>query len=169
MGVAVIVVIAVFFLGMGIYALAAPAALIRPFGVNLESPTSRSEVRAVYGGFGLAITPSGRAFVTGGYNLTTFGLHTTLVEELDVTDVQTAGVGGPYTVAVGGSVQVNGSGADPEGGALSFAWDLNNDLVYETNPPAGDKVVPKGVNSHMFGPEWLLGKTPDPDKKTPAP
>ena len=55
MTVAVIAVIAVFFVGMGVYALAAPAALIRPFGVTLESPTSRSEVRAVYGGFGLAI------------------------------------------------------------------------------------------------------------------
>jgi Domain of unknown function (DUF4345) len=32
-----------------------PAALIRPFGITLEQPTSRSEVRAVYGGFGLAI------------------------------------------------------------------------------------------------------------------
>jgi hypothetical protein len=53
--VAVIVVIAVLFFGMGAYALAAPRALIRPFGVTLESPTSRSEVRAVYGGFGLAI------------------------------------------------------------------------------------------------------------------
>jgi hypothetical protein len=52
---AVIAVIAVFFLGMGAYALAAPAALIRPFGVALESPVSRSEVRAVYGGFGLSI------------------------------------------------------------------------------------------------------------------
>lgn len=55
MSVAVIVVIAVFFLGMGSYALAAPAALIRPFGVTLDSPVARSEVRAVYGGFGLAI------------------------------------------------------------------------------------------------------------------
>lgn len=52
---AVIIVIAVFFFGMGAYALAAPAALIRPFGIALETPTSRSEVRAVYGGFGLAI------------------------------------------------------------------------------------------------------------------
>ncbi len=55
MVVAVIAVIAVFFLGMGIYALAAPAALIRPFDVTPETPTSRSEIRAVYGGFGLAI------------------------------------------------------------------------------------------------------------------
>jgi hypothetical protein len=54
-GTAVISVIAVFFLGMGIYALAAPAALIRPFGITLGEAASRSEVRAVYGGFGLAI------------------------------------------------------------------------------------------------------------------
>jgi ABC-type phosphate/phosphonate transport system permease subunit len=40
---------------MGAYALAAPKALIRPFGIALESPVARSEVRAVYGGFGLAI------------------------------------------------------------------------------------------------------------------
>ena len=52
---AVIAVIAVFFLGMGIYALAAPAALVRPFGISLGQSTSRSEVRAVYGGFGLAM------------------------------------------------------------------------------------------------------------------
>jgi hypothetical protein len=65
--VGVIVVIAVFFLGMGGYALAAPAALIRPFGVTLTSPVSRSEVRAVYGGFGLAIAAVlGYAAVRGG-------------------------------------------------------------------------------------------------------
>jgi Domain of unknown function (DUF4345) len=52
--VAVVGVIAVFFLGMGVYALAAPAALVRPFGIALGEPASRSEVRAVYGGFGLA-------------------------------------------------------------------------------------------------------------------
>jgi hypothetical protein len=51
----VIGVIAVFFLGMGVYALAAPAALVRPFGITLGEPASRSEVRAVYGGFGFAI------------------------------------------------------------------------------------------------------------------
>ena len=55
MAVAVIGVIAVFFLGMGVYALAAPAALVRPFGTTLGGDAGRSEVRAVYGGFGLAI------------------------------------------------------------------------------------------------------------------
>jgi hypothetical protein len=54
-GTAVVGVIAVFFLGMGVYALAAPAALVRPFGTTLGGDASRSEVRAVYGGFGLAI------------------------------------------------------------------------------------------------------------------
>lgn len=55
MTIAVIVVGAVFFFGMGVYALAAPAAMIRVFGIELPEPQSRSEVRAVYGGFGLAI------------------------------------------------------------------------------------------------------------------
>jgi hypothetical protein len=54
-GTAIIGVIAVFFLVMGLYALAAPAALVRPFGMTLAESASRSEVRAVYGGFGLAI------------------------------------------------------------------------------------------------------------------
>jgi uncharacterized membrane protein YeaQ/YmgE (transglycosylase-associated protein family) len=51
----VIILAAVFFLGMGLFALARPAALIRPFGITLPIPESRAEVRAVYGGFGLAI------------------------------------------------------------------------------------------------------------------
>jgi uncharacterized membrane protein YeaQ/YmgE (transglycosylase-associated protein family) len=51
----VIVLAAVFFAGMGLFALARPAALIRPFGITLPIPESRAEVRAVYGGFGLAI------------------------------------------------------------------------------------------------------------------
>jgi hypothetical protein len=53
--IAVIAVIGVFFAGMGLYALAAPAALIRPFGTTLGGAASRSEIRGVYGGFGLAI------------------------------------------------------------------------------------------------------------------
>jgi hypothetical protein len=53
--IAVIGVIGVLFAGMGVYALAAPAALIRPFGTTLGGAASRSEIRAVYGGFGLAI------------------------------------------------------------------------------------------------------------------
>ncbi|UUV35436.1 DUF4345 domain-containing protein [Amycolatopsis roodepoortensis] len=47
--------VAVFFLGMGLLGLAAPKRLIRPFGISLESATARTEVRAVYGGFGVAV------------------------------------------------------------------------------------------------------------------
>ncbi|GAA0998768.1 DUF4345 domain-containing protein [Acrocarpospora macrocephala] len=51
----VIAVMAVFFLGMGVYGLVAPAALIRPFRMVADSAEARSEVRAVYGGFGVAV------------------------------------------------------------------------------------------------------------------
>lgn len=51
----VIVAVAVFFLAMGVYGLAVPAALIRPFGLVPASPEARTEIRAVYGGFGVAI------------------------------------------------------------------------------------------------------------------
>ncbi|QUR68997.1 DUF4345 domain-containing protein [Mycobacterium spongiae] len=54
-GTVVVWMIAVFFVGMGVYGLAAPAALVRPFNITLGGAESRSEVRAVYGGFGLAI------------------------------------------------------------------------------------------------------------------
>lgn len=52
---AVTIVAAVFFAGMGIYGLAAPARLVAPFDITLITAAARSEVRAVYGGFGLAI------------------------------------------------------------------------------------------------------------------
>lgn len=52
---AVIVIVGVFFLGMGVYALAAPAMMLRSFGFALGTDVQRAEVRAVYGGFGVAI------------------------------------------------------------------------------------------------------------------
>lgn len=55
MATVVIALVAVFFLGMGLLGLAAPAALVKPFGITLTGPEARTEVRAVYGGFGVAI------------------------------------------------------------------------------------------------------------------
>ena len=51
----VLVLIALFFLAMGIAALVAPATIIQPFGVILSNADARAEVRAVYGGFGVFI------------------------------------------------------------------------------------------------------------------
>ena len=63
----VIVFVGVFFLVMGLYALASPAAMLRPFGFTLGTDAQRAEVRAVYGGFGLAVAAVlGYAAVTPG-------------------------------------------------------------------------------------------------------
>jgi len=45
----------VFFLGMGLFGLVRPRALVGIFGGDAPTPASRSEVRAVYGGFGVAV------------------------------------------------------------------------------------------------------------------
>ena len=50
-----IAVIGLFFLAMGTYALISPGALVAPFRLSARSPESRSEIRAVYGGFGIAM------------------------------------------------------------------------------------------------------------------
>ncbi len=47
--------VAAVFLGIGAYALATPAAVLAMFGVEVRSADGRAEVRAVYGGFGLAV------------------------------------------------------------------------------------------------------------------
>jgi Domain of unknown function (DUF4345) len=52
---ALVVAVAAVFAGMGAYALAAPAGVLAMFGVRVESAEGRNEVRAVYGGFGLAV------------------------------------------------------------------------------------------------------------------
>lgn len=54
MAVALVLPVAAFFLGMGLLGLAAPGKLIAPFGIELGTATARTEVRAVYGGFGVA-------------------------------------------------------------------------------------------------------------------
>jgi len=48
-------IVAILMAVMGIAAIVRPAAIWAPFGVSPTTPASRSEVRAVYGGYGLAI------------------------------------------------------------------------------------------------------------------
>lgn len=50
------------FTGMGLLALAAPSVIPRRMGLAILDETGRSEVRAVYGGFGLVVAAS---LVTG--------------------------------------------------------------------------------------------------------
>ena len=50
----------------------------------------------------------------------------------------TANAGGPYQVNEGGSVLLSGTGSDPEGQPLTYAWDLDNNGTFET---AGQSVT----------------------------
>lgn len=52
---ALILAVALGFALMGLFALARPADVLAQFGVAVETSDGRNEVRAVYGGFGLAV------------------------------------------------------------------------------------------------------------------
>jgi hypothetical protein len=47
--------VALFFLGMGVYALARPERVLTIFGTQVTTRDGRNEVRAVYGGYGVAM------------------------------------------------------------------------------------------------------------------
>ncbi len=51
----VILVVAVGFAGMGLLAVLKPLEVVAQFGVKDDSPEYRNEIRAVYGGFGIAV------------------------------------------------------------------------------------------------------------------
>jgi hypothetical protein len=48
-------IVIVFFVGMGLVALVSPEFVTRTFGIPTLTNAGRNEVRAVYGGFGLAV------------------------------------------------------------------------------------------------------------------
>jgi len=52
---AVVLVVAAAFAAMGVGAMARPGLVLAQFGVAVDTVDGRNEVRAVYGGFGLAI------------------------------------------------------------------------------------------------------------------
>lgn len=54
------------------------------------------------------------------------------VTSTPVNEPPTVDAGGPYAVDEGGSVQLSATGSDPEGGALTYAWDLDNNGTFET-------------------------------------
>ena len=58
--------------------------------------------------------------------------HDPVVVGLALNDPPTVDAGGPYFVVEGGSVLVSAVGSDPNGGTLTYAWDLDNNGTFET-------------------------------------
>ena len=59
--------------------------------------------------------------------------HDAVLVGLDLLNLPpTVEAGGPYAAQVNSSVLVSALGSDPEGKALTYAWDLDNDGTFET-------------------------------------
>jgi predicted extracellular nuclease len=58
--------------------------------------------------------------------------HEPSVVRIGLNEGPSVSAGGPYSVDEGGSVLVSATGDDPEGGTLSYAWDLDDNGTFET-------------------------------------
>jgi uncharacterized protein len=58
--------------------------------------------------------------------------HDPSVVRVNLNDPPTVSAGGPYAVDEGSSTTLTASGRDPEGGALTYAWDLDGNGTFET-------------------------------------
>ena len=58
--------------------------------------------------------------------------HDPSVVRVQLNDEPSASAGGPYNVDEGSTVTLTASGTDREGGALSYAWDLDGNGTFET-------------------------------------
>jgi predicted extracellular nuclease len=58
--------------------------------------------------------------------------HDPSVVRVHLNDAPSASAGGPYAVDEGSTVTLTASGSDPEGGSLSYAWDLDGNGSFET-------------------------------------
>ncbi len=58
--------------------------------------------------------------------------HDPVLVGLDLNDPPSVNAGGPYTVVEGSSVVLTATGSDPDGDALTYAWDLDNNGTFET-------------------------------------
>jgi hypothetical protein len=76
--------------------------------------------------------------------------HDPVVVGLDLfDDPPTANAGGPYQVDENATVTLSATGADPEGTAVTFAWDLDDDGTFET---PGQSVSFPAVTGSIDGP-----------------
>ena len=59
--------------------------------------------------------------------------HDPSVVRVFLNDPPSVAAGGPYSVPEGSSTTLTAAGSDPEGGTLSYAWDLDNNGSFETS------------------------------------
>lgn len=57
--------------------------------------------------------------------------HDPVIVGLQLNRAPDADAGGPYTVAEGGSVAIAATGSDPDGDAVTYAWDLDDDGAFD--------------------------------------
>lgn len=91
--------------------------------------------------------PAGTFANTVAVTVTTTGSPVSGSASVSVNDLPpTADAGGPYTVAEGSSVNVTGSGVDPNGLPIGVSWDLDDNGSFETpGSPASFAGVDDGV------------------------
>jgi uncharacterized protein len=58
--------------------------------------------------------------------------HDPSVMRVKLNAAPTVSAGGPYAVGEGSSITLTATGNDPEGGALTYAWDLDGNSTFET-------------------------------------
>ena len=62
--------------------------------------------------------------------------HDPSVARFFVNSVPTVDANGPYSVAEGSSVTLSATGSDPDGDAITYAWDLDDNGTFETTGPS---------------------------------
>ncbi|MDW8326717.1 MAG: PKD domain-containing protein, partial [Anaerolineales bacterium] len=98
------------------WSLSGEVGVLDAFGLFTAPLTAGTYLNAI-----VAMTP-----ISGAGDLV--GYSTVTVRDLPPNNVS---ANGPYTANQGETLTHNGSGSDPNGGPLSFAWDLNNDSLFE--------------------------------------
>jgi VCBS repeat-containing protein len=72
---------------------------------------------------------------------------TVVIDIAAVNDAPVANAGGPYAADEGATIPLVGAGTDVEGGALTYAWDLDGDGVFETPGQAASFTAGGGPSS----------------------